>query len=110
MARQIRLDTRVVFLRPVDGARSDTGGAHEGFEEAFQSYAAVRYLRGGEAVMESRMQGRRPAILTVRKRIVMSDVQTDWLVRFQGQDFEVRELPRLREDGATMEMLVEAIL
>lgn len=107
---QMRLDTKAVFYSPSEGQRTETGGSKEGWNEEFPTWAAVRYLRGGEAVMASRMQGRRPAILILRNRAVLSAIRLDWTVRFGGQSYQVRELPKRREDGATVEMLVEAKL
>lgn len=105
---RIRLDTKVMFRSPSEGARTSTGGSKQGWDDAFPAWAAVRYLRGGEAVMASRMRGRRPAILTLRKRAILSGIKLDWTVMIAGQPYEVRELPRPREDGATVEMMVEA--
>ena len=105
---QMRLDTRVMFCRPSEGERTETGGSKEGWNEEFPAWAAARYLRGGEAVMASRMQGRRPAILILRKRSVLGAIRLDWIVKFGGQSYQVRELPKRREDGATVETLVEA--
>jgi SPP1 family predicted phage head-tail adaptor len=110
MGTQIRLDQKVVFCSPLEGARTATGGSKDGWVEEFTSWAAVRYLRGGEAVMASRMKGRRPAILTLRKRSILTRIKLDWIVRFEGQAYEIRELPKRREDSATVEMLVEAML
>ncbi len=107
---QMRLDTKAVFYSPSEGQRTETGGSKEGWNEEFPAWSAVRYLRGGEAVMASRMQGRRPAILILRKRAVLYAIRLDWTVRFGGQSYHVRELPKRREDGATVEMLVEAKL
>ncbi len=107
---QVRLGIKAVFCSPIEGHRSETGGSKEGWDERFIAWVAVRYLRGGEAVMASRMQGRRPAILILRKRDVLRKIGLDWIVRFGGQSYQVRELPKPREDGATVEMLVEAKL
>lgn len=104
------LNIRVAFLRPIEGARSTTGGSRNGYEEAFQSWANVHYLRGGEGVLGSRMAGRRPAILTVRRRSVLNQIEHGWAVQIDGQDFQIRELPRITKDRRFAEMLVEAIL
>ncbi|MGB0661323.1 MAG: phage head completion protein [Mangrovicoccus sp.] len=104
----MRLDTRVEFFSPSEGGRTETGGAKRGWNAEFPAWVAVRHLRGGEAVMGARMQGRRPAILILRKRSVLDAIRLDWIVKFGGQSYQLRELPKRREDGATVEMLVEA--
>lgn len=104
----IKLDRRVTFFSPVANARSATGGSRTGLKEEFRAWAAVIYLRGGEAVVASRMQGRQPAVLVMRNRSVMDTVGGDWIVQIGTRQFEVRELPKRRPDAATVEMLVEA--
>lgn len=109
VGRQVRLEVKAVFFSPSEGQRSETGGSKSGLSEEFSAWAAVRFLRGGESVLASRMQGRRPAILIMRKRRLLDQIQLDWIVRIMGDDYHVRELPRLREDSATVEMLVEKV-
>ncbi len=38
----------------------------------------------------------------------LDSIRLDWIVKFGEQSYQVRELPKRREDGATLEMLVEA--
>lgn len=102
------LDRRVQFLRPKAEARSATGGSVDGYEPAFKLWAKVHYLRGGEAVFASRMQGRRPAVLTLRASSNTGQIGGRWVVEFDDLQFEVRELPKPIAKSGFVEMLVEA--
>ena len=46
--------------------------------DQFTCWAKKITLRGGENVMASRLQGRSPAVLTVRYSIQASGITTDW--------------------------------
>jgi SPP1 family predicted phage head-tail adaptor len=46
--------------------------------EQFTVWAKKVMLRGGENVMASRLQGRAPAVLTIRYSIQASAISTDW--------------------------------
>lgn len=105
-----QLNKRVAFFSPVETLRSPTGGSKAGWNEEFSAWASVRFLRGGEQVMASRMQGKRPAIITVRKRSEVEQVSLDWTVQFDGLTYQVRELPKPVDGTALVELLVEAKL
>lgn len=104
----IRINTRVTFFSPVRGERTATGGSRQGWSEEFKAWVGVVWLRGGEAVLNSRMQGRRPAVLIMRRRAAFSAIRGDWEVRFDGISYEVRELPKPQDNGPLLEMMVEA--
>lgn len=97
-------------MRPNLEARSATGGSANGYVLAFEVNANVLYNRGGEAVLASRMQGRRPAILKLRENSQTAQIGLSWVVEFDDLQFEVRELPRRVARTGYVEMLVEAKL
>lgn len=75
---------------------------------AFTRWCSVNALRGGETVIASRLEGRQPAIVTVR-----SDPETDMIdpemrATINGRAYNIREVPRLTEDGLYLEFLAEA--
>jgi len=106
------LDHRVTFQSPVQERDAD-GQLHQGWETAFEAWAAVKYLRGTEAVMQARMQSRSPAILTIRNSASSRRVTSEWraLVRDRSgveRVFELREDPRPTPGAAMLEMLAES--
>ncbi len=108
MRSPLRLGTKVTFFSPKAEERTSTGGSKIGWQEEFFVYAAIRYPRGNEDTSDERPRGARPAILTMRKLARVNSVKIDWIVRFGGRQYALRELPRDRDDAATMEMSVEA--
>ena len=106
------LDHRVTFQSPVQERDAD-GQLHQGWETAFEAWAAVKYLRGTEAVMQARMQSRSPAILTIRNSEAARRVTSEWRVKARDRSgvermFEVKEDWRPTEGAGFLEMLVEA--
>ncbi|MGV1900737.1 head-tail adaptor protein [Agrobacterium sp. 22-3674b3] len=75
-----RLVERVAFdARPVE---DDQHGNGEGaFAEKFQRRAGFTFLRGGEAVIAARLEGRQPVIVLVRSDAQTRLVDTDWQMR-----------------------------
>ena len=100
------LDYRATFAAPVE-ARDDDGQVVQSYEEQFTVWAGIRWLRGGESVMQARMQSRSPAILTVRKTPDTRRITSEWRVLVDGRDFDVKEDPRPSDDRGYWEMLVE---
>ena len=65
-------------------------------------------LRGGETVMQSRMQSRSPVILTVRRSPDAERITSEWRAVIDGRFYEVREDWRPTEDRLFVEMLAES--
>lgn len=101
-----RLDTLAAFLSPVQ-SRDEDGQLVQGWQTEFEAWANVKYLRGGEAVMQARMQSHTPAIVTVRASSNSRRITAEWRVTVAGRVFEVKEPPRPTPDRAWFEMLVE---
>jgi head-tail adaptor len=74
-------------------------------------WAGYIYLRGGEAVMAGRLQGRQPVVIRLRTSPLARQVETDWQVTdvHTGTVFAVRSVnPDPESDGAWVDLLAEA--
>lgn len=98
---------RAAFAAPFEDTDAD-GQIVQSYVEQFTVWAGVRWLRGGETVMQSRMQSRSPAILTVRKSPDTDRITSEWRVLVDGRDFDVKEDPRPSDDRGYLEMLAES--
>ena len=97
---------RATFLRPIKSRDAD-GKVIQSHVPAFEAWAHVRWLRGGESVMQARLASRSPAIVTIRAHATAQEVTSEWRVQIDGRDFEVKEDPRESDDPASLELLVE---
>lgn len=100
------LSVRATFERPIQ-SRDEDGQIVQGWTAGFTAWVNVRYLRGGEAVMQARMQSHSPAILTIRASSQSRQVTSEWRARIDGRVFDVKEDPRPTPDRAFVEMLAE---
>lgn len=86
----------------------DGYGNHIGaWVPAFTRWCSVKALRGGEAVIASRLQGRQPVIVTVRSDPETDQIDPEMRATINGRIYNVRELPRLTEDRLYLEFLCE---
>ena len=102
-----RLTYRAAFAAPFEDTDAD-GQIVQRYDEQFTVWAGVRCLRGGETVMQSRMQSRSPAILKVRKSPDTDRITSEWRVLVDGRNFDVKEDPRPSDDRGNHEMLAES--
>lgn len=102
------LTKRATFQRPLKDRDAD-GNPITAYPDAFQVWANLLPLRGGESVMASRMQSRSPAIVTVRASRQARQITSEWRVVIDGRAYEAKEDPRETQDRAFLEMLVEAM-
>lgn len=105
------LDNRATFSRR-ERVETDMGGALDQWAPQFEVWAAVKHLRGGEAVMQARLASRNPAIVTIRNSTQARRITSEWQVELRDRTgirkvYELREDPRPVERGAFLEMLVE---
>ena len=101
-----KLDKRVSFESPISLADAH-GGMEEGFQAEFEIWARIRFLRGTEAVMESRLEGKQPVIFTVRKSPESDRITNNWKAVFNGTIFNLRETPQPSDDRLYLELLAE---
>ena len=102
-----RLDRRATFQRPFEERDAD-GMLVQRYDAQFTVWTHVRFLKGGETVMQSRMQSKSPVILTVRRSPDTERITSEWRAVIDGRVYEVREDWRPTEDRLFVEMLAEA--
>lgn len=105
------LDSRATFSRR-ERVETDMGGTLDQWLSQFSVWAAVKHLRGGEAIMQARLASRNPVILTIRNSTQARRITSEWQVELRDRTgirkvYELREDPRPIERGAYLEMLVE---
>lgn len=74
---------------------SEVPDAHGGFdkvETTFTTRAHIRYLRGGETVQASRLEGKQPAVVTVRRHSQTLQITPETVMKDarRGTIFNVR--------------------
>lgn len=102
-----RLTKRARFLKP-DQRPDPDGNIIQGYIEQFSVAANVQPLRGGEEIMQARMQSKAPAIITVRASSQSRQITSEWRIRIDGREYDVKEDPRESQNRAFLEMLAEA--
>lgn len=75
-------------------AAADGGITAGDWAEQFRCPANIRYLRGGEPVIASRLQGVQPVVLKVRSSSETRQVTTGWQARdvHTGAAFNIRSV------------------
>lgn len=100
-----RLDRRASFWSPA--LISGQGGEQQsGWMQEMTVWANVRWLRGAEVVIAARLAGRQPAVITIRKSDVASEITTDWKMVLAGADYAIRAIVPT-EDRRWIEVTVE---
>jgi SPP1 family predicted phage head-tail adaptor len=74
------LEERVYLQRPTATA-DGMGGTEAGWADVFETRAHFRYLRGTEAVMAGRLQGRLTIVATIPSHHDARAVTPDWRMR-----------------------------
>ncbi|TIV38939.1 MAG: head-tail adaptor protein [Mesorhizobium sp.] len=106
-----KLDQRLSFYRRVD---VDDGHGNTVADWQFQfSQAGNRQwiLRGaGESVMAGRLTGHKYVTFMIRKNERAKQIASDWRVvnERDGQEFAIREVPRLSDNRSYLEFLCES--
>lgn len=103
-----KLDRRATFAEPFKDKDAD-GKVIQRHVDQFAVWANSRWLRGGETVMQARMQSRSPAIVTIRSSPDSARITSEWKMFMDGREFDVKERPRLTDDRAFYELMVEAM-
>jgi SPP1 family predicted phage head-tail adaptor len=70
------------------------GNTVSGWQEQFQTRAEVIHLRGSEAVMAGRLQGKHTQVIRVRNSSNTRLISTDWMLRDvrTGKSFNIRDI------------------
>lgn len=107
----MNLDHRAEFsLR--ESIEDDMGGTRDEWVLQFVEWVGVKYLRGGESVMQARLASRNPVVITVRNSARARQITSEWRVTLRSRSgvmfvAEVREDPRPSEQDGYLEMLCE---
>ncbi len=71
-------------------------------------HAKFHYLRGGEEVMQGRLAGKQPAIITVRQNAATRALTTDWRIMKGGEAWNIRSITDPDGRRAWLEILAES--
>lgn len=102
-----KLEYRAHFYMP-DAGGQDRFGQEGDHVPTFSRSVALRFLKGSETVLADRLEGRRPAIMTVRRDAETREVGSDWSVKIDGEpdDFAIKEQPRRSDGRGFLEVLI----
>ena len=103
-----QLSKRATLLEPVKDVDLD-GQPVRSWVERGTVWCNVRWLRGGESVMQARLASKSPAIVTMRASTLTWRVTSEWKLRIDGRDFDAKEDPRETDDRAFFEVLMERV-
>lgn len=101
-----RLDKRLQFQRPFE-IEDGAGNYTNGWQPEFTQAANIKFLRGGETVLASRLEQTAPLIVTIRASIQAKAIGGDWRAvdTRSGVVYQVKEAPRESDDRGFLEML-----
>jgi head-tail adaptor len=102
------LKHRIAFDKRVfadDGYGNSVGE----FQEQFQTHAGFVHLRGGEAVIASRLEGQHVQVIFVRASTQVRDVSGDWQIRDvrTGVAYNIRDIT-LADDRKWLDFLTQS--
>lgn len=97
----------VAFDSPAETV-DDFGGVATSFGEAYRCRAKFLYLRGGETVQASRLEGRQPVVVTIRTSPLARTITPDWRMRDvrRGETYNIRSIVS-SDDRAWLELTCE---
>src|SRR5690606_25995757 len=97
---------RAAMQMPVEDVDLD-GQIVQSYATQFTRWVNIRYLRGGESVMQARLQSRSPVILTVRDDAETRLITSEWKAVIDGRVYDFKEDARPSEDRMHLEFLAE---
>lgn len=83
---------RLSFQKRVETANDGLGNQLTEFQEQFQTRARKHYLRGSNAVLSAKLEGRQPVLVQVRKSCRTEEVTADW----RAVDVRTKEIFNIR--------------
>lgn len=99
-----QLTKRALLLEPVESVDAD-GQIVQSWAERGTVWCNWTPRRGGEGVLQARIESRNPAIITVRAYGLTRRITSEWRVRIDGREYEVQEDPTETPDRAFLEFL-----
>lgn len=103
-----QLTKRATLMEQVEAVDAD-GQVIQSWRDRGTVWCNVRWLRGGESVMQARLASKSPAIVTVRASTLTRPITSEWKLRIDGREFDAKEDPRETDDRAFFEVLVERV-
>ena len=103
-----QLTKRAALLEPIEAVDAD-GQVIQSWRDRGTVWCNVRWLRGGESVMQARLASKSPAIVTMRASTLTRRVTSEWKLRIDGREYDAKEDPRETDDRAFFEVLVERV-
>ena len=105
------LDHRAIFSARRE-ISDEYGGTRDEWVPQFTELAGVKYLRGGESVMQARLASRNPVIVTIRNSERARQITSEWQVELRDRTgirktYQIKEDPRPTEASGFLEMLAE---
>jgi len=99
-----QLTKRATLLEPIE-AVDDDGQVVQSWADRGTVWCNWTPRRGGESVMQARLESRNPAIITVRASALTRRITSEWVARIDGREFDVKEAPTETPDRAYLEFL-----
>lgn len=98
----------LVAFDKLDTQPNGIGGQSENWVEQFRTYVEYKHLRGGEAVMAARLNGKHTQVMIVRSFGDSRRVDTDWRARDvrSGEAYNIRDITT-ENNRAYLSMLCE---
>lgn len=89
-----QLHYQVALLKRIKQEDDGMGNTVSDFVEQFQTRAEFIHLRGSEAVMAGRLQGKHTQVIRVRNSSNTRLISTDWMLRDvrTGKSFNIRDI------------------
>lgn len=100
------LTKRATLLEPIE-AVDDDGQVVQSWADRGTVWCNWTPRRGGEGVMQARIESRNPAIITVRASALTRRITSEWVARIDGREFDVKEDPTETPDRAFLEFYAE---
>ena len=99
-----QLTKRATLLEPVEAVDAD-GQVVQSWADRGTVWCNWTPRRGGEGVMQARIESRNPAIITVRASALTRQITSEWRVRIDQREYDVQEDPTETPDRAFLEFL-----
>lgn len=101
-----QLTKRATLMEPIEGEDAD-GQVVQSWADRGTVWCNYAPRRGGESVMQARIESRNPAIITVRASTLTRRITSEWRVHIDGRMFDAMEDPQETEDRAFLQFYAE---
>lgn len=101
-----QLTKLATLLEPFEAVDAD-GQIVQRYEDRGRVWCNLTPRRGGEGVMQARIESRNPAIITVRASSLTRRITSEWRLGIDGREYDVKEDPQETEDRAFLQFYAE---